>query len=48
MKILKSKVFNGFRPLRDLTTFINDHGIVREDILTITQAPDYTLFYYSL
>jgi len=49
MKILKSEAFNGFHPLRDLTAFVNEHGIAREDILTITQIPGgYTLFYYSL
>lgn len=49
MKTLKSEVFNGFHPLKGITTFINEHNIAREDILIITEAPgSYTLFYYSL
>ncbi|WP_175404084.1 hypothetical protein [Mucilaginibacter sp. PPCGB 2223] len=49
MKTLKSVAFNSFHPLRDITAFINDNHIAREDILIITEAPGtYTLFYYAV
>jgi len=49
MKTLKSQLFTSFHPLREITAFINENNIAREDILIITEAPgSYTLFYYSL
>ncbi len=49
MKTLKTEIFHSWHPEKDIAAFINEHNIVREDILIITQAPgSYTLFYYSL
>lgn len=48
MKIFKTKSFNGFKPLKDLTEFVNEQNIKKEDIITITQdGANFVIFYYE-
>jgi len=48
MKTLKSEVFSGWHPDKEITEFVNTNNIQKVDIVTITQVgASYTLFYYA-